>query len=308
MRVMMLSPRIRSRLFRTSAAARAKVLCALYPDPTSGFPPKYARDALPTLDAYPDGMTLPTPKGIDFVPGELLGSASGALGLRPFLEREGHQLVVTTDKDGEGCEFERHLPDAEYVISQPFFPAYMSRRRLEMAPKLRACITAGIGSDHVDLQAAMDRRVDVCEVTFCNSISVAEHVVMTILALVRNFVPAHERARDGGWNIADIVQRSYDLEGMHVGTVAAGRIGRAVLERLRPFGVQLHYCDNHALPPDAEAALGARRWEKWTEMAAQCDVVTLNCPLHPATEHMVNTQTIGSFKRGAYLINTARGA
>ena len=77
-----------------------------------------------------------------------------------------------------------------------------------------------------DLEEAINRNLTVTEVTFCNSISVAEHVCMQILCLVRNFVPAHKIIKDGGWNIADAVERSYDVEGMKVGTVAAGRIGR----------------------------------------------------------------------------------
>jgi formate dehydrogenase len=69
---------------------------------------------------------------------------------------------------------------------------------------------------------------------------------MMILALVRNYIPSHEWARQGGWNIADCVARAYDLEGMQVGTVAAGRIGLAVLHRLKPFDVGLHYTDRTA--------------------------------------------------------------
>jgi len=69
-------------------------------------------------------------------------------------------------------------------------------------------ITAGIGSDHVDLQAAMDRNMTVSEVTFCNSISVSEHVVMSILSLVRNYIPSHDWVLKKGWNISDCVGRS----------------------------------------------------------------------------------------------------
>ena len=117
-------------------------------------------------------------------------------------------------------------------------------------------MTAGIGSDHVDLQAAIDKGITVAEVTYCNSISVAEHVVMMILSLVRNYLPSHEWVRKGGWNIADCAARSYDVEGMHVGTVAAGRIGSAVLRRLKPFDMHLHYFDRHRLPDDGRAGAG----------------------------------------------------
>src|SRR6202046_4647540 len=186
----------------------AKVVCVLYDDPVDGYPKSYARDGLPPLERYPDGQQLPTPKSIDFTPGQLLGSVSGALGLRPFLEKLGHKLVVTSDKDGAESTLDQELPDADVVISHPFWPAYLTAARIAKAPKLKLAITAGIGSDHVDLQAAMERGLTVVEVTYCNSISVAEHVVMSILALVRNYLPSHQVVLDGGWNIADCVARS----------------------------------------------------------------------------------------------------
>jgi len=158
----------------------SKVVCVLYDDPVDGYPKSYARDDLPKLTRYPDGQTLPSPKKIDFNPGQLLGSVSGELGLRKFLESQGHKLVVTSDKDGPNSVFERELPDAEIIISQPFWPAYLTAERIAKAPKLKLAITAGIGSDHVDLQAAIDRRITVAEVTYCNSISVAEHPLLLI--------------------------------------------------------------------------------------------------------------------------------
>jgi|TARA_X000001036_G_scaffold85299_1_gene77438 formate dehydrogenase len=284
-----------------------KILCILYDDPKSGMPSSYARDDLPKIDKYPDGMTLPTPKAIDFNPGELLGCVSGELGLRKFLEDAGHTLVVTSDKDGDGCTADKELVDADIVISQPFFPYYLTREKMETAPNLKMAITAGIGSDHVDLQAAMDRKVDVVEVTFCNSRSVAEHIVMMILSLVRDYHNQYKIIKDGGWNIADAVHRSYDLEGMHVGTVAAGRIGLDALRKLKHFDVHMHYFDRHRLPEEVEKELNLTFHESVESMVKVCDVVTINCPLHPETEHMFNDELIGKMKRGAYIVNTARG-
>jgi formate dehydrogenase len=285
----------------------AKVLCVLYDDPVGGYPKSYARDDIPKLEHYPDGQKLPTPQKIDFKPGQLLGSVSGELGLRKFLEEHGHTLLVTSDKDGPGSVFEKELPDTEVVISQPFWPAYLTRERIAKAPKLKLALTAGIGSDHVDLQAAIERRLTVAEVTYCNSISVSEHVVMMILSLVRNYIPSYQWVVKKGWNIADCVSRSYDLEGMTVGTVAAGRIGLAVLKRLKPFDVKLHYTDRHRLPESVEKELGLTFHSTAESMVRICDVVTINAPLHPETEHMFDDQLIGKMKHGAYLINTARG-
>jgi len=285
----------------------AKVLCVLYDDPVKGYPKSYPIDGIPKLEKYPDGQTLPTPKAIDFKPGTLLGSVSGELGLRKFLEAQGHQLVVTSDKDGPVSAFERELVDAEVVISQPFWPAYLTAERIGKAKKLKLAITAGIGSDHVDLQAAMDHGLTVAEVTYCNSISVSEHVVMMILALVRNYIPSYDWVVKGGWNIADCAARSYDVEGMSVGTVGAGRIGLAVLKRMKPFDVKLHYTDRHRLSPALEKELGLTFHPDAESLVKVCDVVTINTPLHPETEHLFNDALIGKMKRGAYLVNTARG-
>ena len=202
---------------------------------------------------------------------------------------------------------DRELHDAEIVISQPFWPAYMTAERFAKAKKLKLIVTAGIGSDHTDLQAAIKNNVTVAEVTYCNSNAVAEHVVMSILALVRNFIPSHNIILNGGWNIADAVSRSYDLEAMQVGTVAAGRIGLRVLRLLKPFDVGLHYMDRHRLPEAVEKELNLTYHSNLESLAKVCDVVTLNCPLHPETEHMINEKTLKFFKRGAYIVNTARG-
>jgi formate dehydrogenase len=285
----------------------AKIICVLYDDPVDGFPKGYARDDIPKIEVYPDGQTAPTPKSIDFKPGELLGSVSGELGLRKFLQKAGHTLVVTSDKDGKDSRLDRELPDAEIVISQPFWPAYMTAERFAKAPKLKLVITAGIGSDHTDLQAAMNRGVTVAEVTYCNSISVSEHIVMMILSLVRNYIPSYQWVVKGGWNIADCVARSYDIEGMNIGTVAAGRIGLAALRRLKPFDVKLHYTDRHRLSPEIEKELALTFHPTVESMVQVCDVVTINCPLHPETENMFNDALIAKMKRGAYIVNTARG-
>ena len=284
-----------------------KILCVLYDDPKGGMPKSYPLGDLPKLEKYPDGMTLPSPKGRDFTPGELLGCVSGGLGLRKFLESNGHELIVTNSKDGDGCEADKHIVDADIVISQPFFPYYLTKERISKAKNLKMAITAGIGSDHVDLQAAMDNKIDVVEVTFCNSRSVAEHIVMMIVSMVRDYHNQHRIVNEGGWNIADAVQRSYDVEGMHIGTVAAGRIGLDALRKMKPFDVHLHYFDRHKLPDSVEKELNLTFHNSVESMVKVCDVVTINCPLHPETENLFDDAMISKMKKGAYIVNTARG-
>lgn len=284
-----------------------KILIVLYDDPIKGYPKTYARDSIPKLERYPDGQTLPNPQKIDFKPGQLLGCVSGGLGLREFLEGLGHKVIITSDKDGPNSVFEKELPDADIVISQPFWPAYLTEERIARAKKLKLAITAGIGSDHVDLQAAGKAGITVAEVSWCNSVSVSEHVLMMILALVRNYIPSYQWIIKKGWNIADCVERSYDLEGMEVGTVGSGHIGLEVLRRLKPFNVKLHYVDRHRLPIEIEQELNLTYHSNIDSMLPICDVITINCPLHAETEHLFDDRRIGQMKRGAYLINTARG-
>jgi formate dehydrogenase len=189
-----------------------KILCVLYDDPTDGYPSSYARDAIPRIERYPNGQTLPTPAAIDFQPGELLGCVSGELGLRPFLESQGHQFVVTSSKDGQDSVFDRELGDTDIVISQPFYPAYLTAERIARAPQLKLAITAGVGSDHIDLPAAIQHGITVAEVTFSNSISVAEHAVMMMLSLIRGLYPgtlssAHRRLGHRGLRQAIVRHR-----------------------------------------------------------------------------------------------------
>lgn len=282
------------------------ILCVLYNDPINGYPPSYARDDIPNLACYPNGQLLPSPAKIDFQPGQLLGSISGELGLRKYLEDQGHTFIVTADKDGETSQFEKELPFAEIIISQPFWPAYLTAERIAKAKHLKLVITAGIGSDHVDLQAAIAKGITVAEVTYSNSISVAEHNVMLILSLVRNYIPSYEWIIKKGWNIADCAARAYDIEGMSVGIVGSGRIGLATLKRLKPFEMKLHYTDKHRLSSKIEEELGLIYHADVETMVPFCDIVTLSCPLHPETENLFNDRLINKMKRGAYLINTAR--
>ncbi|MGW3626410.1 NAD-dependent formate dehydrogenase [Streptomyces sp. NPDC000880] len=285
----------------------AKILSVLYPDPVGGYPPAYARDEIPTITGYPGGQSTPTPESIGFTPGHLLGSVSGELGLRRFLEDRGHTYVVTADKEGPDSALDRELRDADVVISQPFWPAYLTPERIAQAPNLKLAITAGIGSDHVDLPSAIAHGITVAEVTYSNSISVAEHAVMQILALVHNYLPAHEWVTaKNGWNIADSVSRAYDLEGMHVGVLGSGRIGQAVLHRLKPFDVTLHYSDPHRLPPKLEEELGVTWHPHARSLASTVDVLSIHAPLHPQTENLVDDDLIGVMKRGSYIVNTAR--
>jgi formate dehydrogenase len=198
-------------------------------------------------------------------------------------------------------------PQADlYIDSRRFHPGYLTAERLAKAKKLKLAITAGIGSDHVDLNAANKTNggITVAEVTGSNVVSVAEHVVMTILVLVRNFVPAHEQIQAGEWDVAAAAKNEFDLEGKVVGTVAVGRIGERVLRRLKPFDCkELLYFDYQPLKPEIEKEIGCRRVTDLEEMLGQCDVVTINCPLHEKTRGLFNKELISKMKPGMPFIH-----
>ncbi|KAJ9098195.1 hypothetical protein QFC21_004524 [Naganishia friedmannii] len=239
----------------------------------------------------------------------LLGTIQNKLGIADWLKEGGHELVATSDKEGEGSEFRKHIVDAEVLITTPFHPGYLTKEVMQTAKNLKLCVTAGVGSDHVDLNAANERNITVAEVSGSNVVSVAEHVMMTILLLVRNYTPAHEQIISGGWDVAPIARHAFDLEGKVVGTVGAGRIGYRVLQRLMPFDCkELLYFDYAPLPEQAAKAINVRRVDSLEDMVAQCDIVTINCPLHEKTKGLFNKELISKMKPGAWLVNTARGA
>ncbi len=234
---------------------------------------------------------------------ELLGCAENALGLREWLEGAGHELVALTDAD---AGLDSHLPTADVIIATPFWPAYIGRERIEAAPSLKLLLTAGVGSDHFDLAAAAERNITVAEITGSNVVSVAEHVVMQILTLVRNYMPAYQEVLEGGWDIGKVAARSHDLEDKRVGIVGFGRIGQRVAARLKPFDVQTRYFDYRRLPLTEETVLGAR-FQGLRALVAESDVVSINIPLTPTTQGMFDRELLYSMKPGAYLVNTARG-
>ena len=181
------------------------------------------------------------------------------------------------------AELEKHIPDLHVLISTPFHPAYVTAERIKKAKNLQLLLTDGIGSDHIDLQAAAAAGLTVAEVTGSNVVSVAEDELMRILILMRNFVPGYNQVVNGEWNVAGIAYRAYDLEGKTIGTVGAGRIGKLLLQRLKPFGCNLLYHDRLQMEPELEKEIGANYVENLNEMLPKCDVVVLNMPLTEKT-------------------------
>jgi formate dehydrogenase len=246
---------------------------------------------------YPGGDAADNP--------EVLGCAENALGLRETLEEHGHELVSTTEREGEGLLGD--LRDADILITTPFWPVYVTKEMLGEAENLKLILTAGVGSDHIDLGEAAERNITVAEITGSNTVSVAEHAVMQILALVRNYIPAYKDVIDGGWSIGEIAAGSHDLERKTVGVYGAGQIGQLIAHRLKPFDVETLYYKRSRLGTTEELFLGIR-YATLAEMLEECDVIVIASPLTPETQGLFDRETLFGMKRGAHLVNIARGA
>lgn len=212
---------------------------------------------------------------------------------------QGHDIEVVRAHD----QLRQQIVDAEVLLASAFYP--VTAEMIASAKGLKFIQVPGVGVDHIDLAAASGAGITVSNVTGANIVSVAEHVVMAALALVRGLVPAHNGMAAGQWPLPQWMGQARDLSGQTVGIVGMGRIGRDVAKRLLPFGVTILYSDQVALSPEDEDALGATQVEL-DDLLPAADVVTLHLPLTPGTRHLLNEERLRSMKAGAYLINTSR--
>ena len=210
-------------------------------------------------------------------------------------------LGLESDDDGERIE---KLADADAVIvaSTPF-----TRRLIEASRKLAFVHHQGVGyHDTVDTAALAERRIPLAITLSGTTVGVAEHTVMLILAMLRRLPFADAELRQGRFHINALRPVSRELRGRTVGLLGAGRIGRAVAERLKPFDVRLFYFDPAAMPSDVERALGLER-RSFEAVLSESDIVSLHLPLTPVTRRMIDSVTLARMKPGAFLVNTSRG-
>jgi D-lactate dehydrogenase len=174
---------------------------------------------------------------------------------------------------------------------------------LERLPALRLLTTRSTGYDHIDVQACARRGVTVSNVPRYGENTVAEHTFGLILNLSRKVHQAYQRTREGDFSLAGL--EGIDLRGRLLGVVGAGAIGLHVIRIGRAFGMEVLAYDTRPQPLLAEV-LGFR-YAPLEELLRTADVVTLHVPLSPETRHLMNRDRFGLMKRGALLINTARG-
>jgi phosphoglycerate dehydrogenase-like enzyme len=192
--------------------------------------------------------------------------------------------------------------DAVIVASRP-----LTRPLIEAASRLTFVHHQGVGyHDTVDVAALAARSIPLAITPTGTTVGVAEHTVMLMLGMLRRFPFADAELRQGRFHINALRPVSRELRGRTIGLVGAGRIGQAVAERLKSFGVTLLYYDPAGLAAEREAALRMARRD-FDDLLAEADIVSLHLPLTTATRHVMNARAFAKMKTGSFLINTSRG-
>jgi D-3-phosphoglycerate dehydrogenase / 2-oxoglutarate reductase len=220
---------------------------------------------------------------------------------RAILEPMGCKVVGPYAKDEPGSLLTL-VADADCVITQ-FAP--VDARVIEAMGRARAIVRYGIGVDNVDLDAARDRGIPVCNVPDYCIDEVADHTLGLILALSRQLIPHRDMVRGGRWKSGAPLHALHALKALTVGIVGFGRIGRAVAERLRPFRCMTIVADP-MVPQDQIERTGCMP-VTLDQMLRTADVITLHCPSLPATRGMIDAAAFRMMKPGAVFINVARG-
>jgi D-lactate dehydrogenase len=212
---------------------------------------------------------------------------------------EGHELLLSTLPLNERTLAEKDEADVVSV----FVHSVLNRTALGKLPNLKFIATRSTGFDHIDLEACRERRILVSNVPSYGENTVAEHTFALILALSRNIHKAfvHTLARE----IPFKELRGFDLAGKTLGVIGAGRIGLHVIKIAKGFGMQVVAFDVRQEPLLAEVL--NFRYVPLEELFRVSDIISLHCPYSPKTHHLINSENIRHIKRGALLINTARG-
>ena len=198
-------------------------------------------------------------------------------------------------------------PDAQVLFDDPVID--VDREILDLLPNLKLIQSEGVAFNRIDLEAARERGVYVCNNKGCNADSVAEHTVMLMLMALRHGITGHNAVREGRqmqMKEAVMASNSPELGEQAVGLVGLGDIGQATARRLRPFGCPLYYYTLHRRPPEVEAELGVTYFPL-EELFAACDIPSLPFGVNDQTRGMVNEALLERVKPWAILVNTARG-
>lgn len=184
-----------------------------------------------------------------------------------------------------------------------FVYSAVNKKVLGDLPNLRLVVTLSTGFDHIDLNECKKRKIAVCNVPNYGENTVAEHTFALILNLTRKVHKALDRTKKGDFTLDGL--RGIDLQGKTLGVVGTGGIGRHVIRIAKGFEMEVIAFDKYKIPRLAEN-LGFR-YVTFDSLLKKSDIVTLHVPYNKSTHHLINNNSISKMKKGAIIINTARG-
>jgi C-terminal binding protein len=202
------------------------------------------------------------------------------------------------------AELAAHLPRADAILLFHDI-SKLGELSFAQAPRCRCVVRAGVGYNNIDLEAATRHGVIVCNVPDYGTEEVADHAIMFLLALARRLVPAYEAIRSGVWDYRTALGTPR-LRGKTFGVVGCGRIGSATALRAKALGLDAVFYDPY-LSHGMEKALGIRRVFRLDDLLEQSHFVSVHCYLDDQTNHLLDARAMARMRRGAILINTARG-
>lgn len=220
--------------------------------------------------------------------------------MKDYLKKKlkGHKLKFTSEL------LTLDVVDSATEILGVFVESQVDEKLLSKLPKLKLIVTMSTGFDHVDLEAAKKRGIPVCNVPTYGENTVAEHAVALTLALTRKLFPAVKRVKEGVYDYHGL--RGVDLKGKTVGVIGTGNIGRHYIAMMHCFQTRVIAYD--AFPNEKLAEEIGFEYVTLARLLSQSDIISLHVPLFRETFHMIHKGNIKKMKKGAYLINTARGA
>ena len=237
----------------------------------------------------------------------ILGQEARYRAYQPAMPFIGRQTLAFLDKDSAEEEIAAASPEAEVLFVDAITPVTASL--MDRLPKLRLIHSEGVAYDRIDLDAARQRNIYVCNNKGCNAGAVAEQAILLMLMLLRRALPGDRAVRQGRqmeMKEQCMTEGLTELSACKVGLVGFGDIARATAERLAPFGCELYYYTRHRRTPEEERKYGVT-YLPLEELAAACDIVSLHCAVTDETRNMVDDALLRRMKPTAYLINTARG-
>lgn len=198
-------------------------------------------------------------------------------------------------------------PDAEVFLADAV--STVDGDLIRRMPKLKMIHSEGVAFNGIDLSAARERGVFVCNNQGCNAGAVAEQAIFLMLSLLRRGIPGDRAVREGRqiqMKEQAMVEGIAELGDCKIGLIGFGHIAKATAQRLVPFGCELFYDSAHRKDPETEKAFSVT-YLPLGELLAACDIVSLHAAVTPQTRGMVNAAFLSQMKSGSYLINTARG-